>query len=347
MLIATDLSSGGGVNKVIRDLAVLFRRALGTDVTVVNARSDRPSAYAFPPDIPVQFHPRQGLLSYFRLLLRLRRLKPDVVVSSWTQDNVLVTLAFLFSQTKVIVVEHSSWHHHGPAIRLLRRLVYPFASQVVVLNRADLSHYRRYLREVRLIPNPVAQPAGRLDKEKEKLIIAVGHLTPLKQFDHAIRAFAESGLEQGGWSLAIIGAGDGEVSLRRLTNELGLSRVQIRTAAEDLAPWYARASLLLVTSRIESFSLVLAEAMISGVIPIAYASDGPSFILEDFPDLLVRMDDLTKLAERLRSLANQQDLQPLRENLRVSVQSRFAPDQIVEQWRDLIDDLACHPIEPR
>src|SRR5690349_12950853 len=34
LFIATDLSTGGGVNKVIRDLAALFRQRLGAEVSV-------------------------------------------------------------------------------------------------------------------------------------------------------------------------------------------------------------------------------------------------------------------------------------------------------------------------
>lgn len=53
--------------------------------------------------------------------------------------DILVTLAFLFSRAKVILVEHSPWHFHGPTIRLLRRIVYPSrpkssCSTVTILN---------------------------------------------------------------------------------------------------------------------------------------------------------------------------------------------------------------------
>ena len=334
--VAADLSTGGGVNKVIRDLAVLFKQTLGADVTVVNARSDRPSTYRFPSDVPVRQHRRQSLLSYFRLLLRLRKASPDFVTSSWTQDNILVVLAFLFSRTKTIVVEHSSWHFHSWPIRLLRRIVYPLASSVVVLNRRDLDHYRAYLSDVRLIPDPVTVPSLP-PEQREKLIIAVGHLSPLKNFEDAIRAMAMSGLEKDGWSLAIIGSGRSEPDLRGLVEELGLTRTRLHPSPVDLASWYARASLLLVTSRLESFSLVLAEAMLSGVVPIAYASDGPSFILEDFPEHLVKLGDVDALARRLVRFASGPDAEPLRRALRASIQSRFAPDIVVEQWRELLE----------
>lgn len=335
LFIATDLSTGGGVNKVIRDLAVLFRRRLTADVTVVNARSERASAYAFPDDIAVQSYRRQSVIAYFLLLLHVRRLRPDVVVGSWAQDNILVTLAFLFSRTRVILIEHSSWHFHGPAIRLLRRLIYPFAYGVVVLNRSDLRHYERFLSNVRLIPDPVElSPAA--GTAREKLILAVGHLEPLKQFDHAIRAMAHAGIEKHGWSLAIIGSGSEASRLTELIAELGLTNVCILPPSGDLASWYARASLLLVTSRLESFSLVLAEAMAAGVVPIAYASDGPSFILEDFREQLVPPDDIECLTNRLSAFAGRPDIDALRVDLRRSVATRFSPDVVAEAWKELL-----------
>jgi GalNAc-alpha-(1->4)-GalNAc-alpha-(1->3)-diNAcBac-PP-undecaprenol alpha-1,4-N-acetyl-D-galactosaminyltransferase len=338
--VATDLSTGGGVNKVIRDLAVLFARRLAAEVTVVNARSDRLSTYPFPDDVPVQNHRRQTLPSYFRLLLRLRRSRPDFVISSWTQDNILVVLAFLFSRTKTILVEHSSWHFHSWPIRFLRRAVYPLASSVVVLNRRDLDHYRAYLSDVRLIPDPVTAPSLP-PEQRERLIIAVGHFSPLKNFEDAIRAMAKSGLEQDGWSLAIVGSGPREAQLRGLIEELGLRWTHIHAPTQDLAFWYARASLLLVTSHLESFSLVLAEAMLSGVVPIAYASDGPSFILEDFGEHLVEIGDVDALAKQLAHFASETNPEALRKALRASIESRFSPDIIVDEWRRLLEAPPC------
>lgn len=336
LFVATDLSTGGGVNKMIRDLAVLFRDRFGAAVAVVNARSDRPSVYAFPPEMPVQMHRRQSLLAYFGVLLRLRRSRPDYVIGSWTQDNVLIALAFLFSRSRVVLVEHAPWHFHGPLVRALRRIMYPLAWRVVVLNRNDLDRYRRFLPNVRLIPDPVVAPAPRSANPGEKLILAVGHLRPVKNFEDTIRAFAESRLEEDGWSLAIIGSGGEESRLRQLIRDAGLQHTSIHTTSEDLGEWYSRASLLLVTSRLESFSLVLAEAMLSGVIPIAYASDGPSFILEHFPEHLVPLGDVQALTERIVRFADAPDLEPLRAKLRSSVEQRFSTDVIAEQWRELL-----------
>jgi glycosyltransferase involved in cell wall biosynthesis len=333
------LSSGGGVNKVIRDLAVIFSRKLGCEVSVVNGRSEAPPTYSFPAEVQIDNSPEPGLRSYLKLLRRLRKAEPDIVIGSWAQDNILICWAFRGSRTKVVLVEHASWHHHSRAVRLLRRICYRRAARVVAINPTDLAHYQRYLENVRLIPNPVAAPEAAGSGQREKLVLAVGHLQPLKNFEDAIRAMHRSKLEAQGWSLAIVGSGRSEPALRALITELGLKRTHVHPPTGNLRPWYARASLLVLPSKVESFSLVVAEAMLAGVIPIAYASDGPSFLLRDFPDLLVPMGDVSALAARMVECAGTGDDDALRERLAQSVRTRFSPQVVAQQWRELLSEL--------
>jgi glycosyltransferase involved in cell wall biosynthesis len=338
VLVATDLSSGGGVNKVLRDLAVLFSERLHLEVTVVNARSDAAPTYPFPAGITIAQHRRRGIFAYLRVLWGIRRTRPDVVIGPWTQDNLLLTLIFLFSSTRLVLCEHAPWHFHAPATRLLRRLLYPLAWRVLVLNPVELRHYSAYLARVCLLPNPVPVEREARSAPREQLILAIGHLTTLKNFADAVAAMARSGLERDGWSLAIIGAGPESAGLNRQIAMLGLTRTHIHPPTADLGAWYARASLMLVTSRLEVFSLVLAEAMLAGVVPIAYAADGPSFILDEHPDQLVPMGSVDALAERLASCAARHDLDALRPAMTEAITSRFSEAAIAGAWRDLLDE---------
>jgi Glycosyltransferase len=122
----------------------------------------------------------------------------------------------------------------------------------------------------------------------------------------------------------------------KLIEYLGLTRTSISPPTANLSEWYARASLTLVTSRLEVFSLVLGEGMLCGVVPLAYAADGPSFILQDFPDHLVRPGDREQLADRLVHFARMDDLEPLRERLRASIELRFTDQVVAQSWRDLL-----------
>lgn len=334
--VATDLSTGGGVNRIIRDLSTVFSERLRCRTIVLNGRSTQQSAFGLSPKVELIDQPDPGRWAYIKSLWALRSSRPDVVIGSWAQDNILLVLVFLFAPTKVILVEHSSWHFHGALVRCLRRLTYPLADALIVLNPSELAYYSRFISDVRIIPNPVAAPRPSAQVSREKQIVAVGHLTDTKNFTDAVQALALAELEADGWSLAIVGTGSSEQSLQSEIERLGLKSTAILPPVGELNDLYQRSSLLLVTSRSESFSLVLAEAMAAGVVPLAYASDGPSFILEDFSELLVEIGDVATLAQRLRALARSGDLEPLRRRLAASIRARFAPGIVVQQWREVL-----------
>lgn len=333
VFVATDLSTGGGVNRVIRDLSGLFAEPLGADVRVVAARSEAQPSYPYAPTVRLEFGKSGGIWDYVRHLWRVRQSAPDYVIGSWTQDNILLLAIFMFSRTKVVVAEHCSWSFHGPLIRALRRLFYPFAYRVITLNPTDRDHYSQRLRNVELIPNPVEVPRSS-KRQREKLIIAVGHLEPVKNFRAAISAMAASGLDAQGWTLAIIGSGSQHDELTAFAQKQGLENFSIEQSVTNLPDWYARASLILVTSVSEVFSLVLAEAMAARVVPVAYATDGPKFLLADFPEHLVGVGDDAAMARRMAQFASGDE--HLRDELRSSIEARFSPASIVEQWRRVL-----------
>lgn len=333
--VAGDLADGGGVNRVIRDLSTIFAEQLRARITVIGIGTTGAPTYPFSSQVMVETNLRRRI-GWRHALASLRRDPPDFVIGSWTQANFILILALLFSRTKVIVVEHTSWHFHKWQISALRRLIYPLAWRVIVLNPTELGFYERYLRNVRLLPNPVPPIAGGGSK-REKLIVAVGHLEPRKNFIDAISAMALSELEDQGWELAIIGAGPEELFLTDAIRGARLKRTRIHPPTSDVATWYHRASLTLITANLEVFSLVLAEAMSAGVVPIAYATDGPSFILQDFPDHLVPIGNVKGLAERMRRFAK---VALPRQPLRAEIIRRFAPKVVAAEWKRLFKEGA-------
>jgi len=335
LLIATDLSTGGGVNRVIADLAALLHEHLDLRVTVASARSAQPPSYSFPKGIDLRFYDEgRSLVGYARVLWRLRRERFDFAIGPWTQDNLLLTLAFLRSRTRVVLAEHAPSFFHLWSVRLARRLLYPFAWRVVALNRVEFDHYRRYLANVDLIPNPVrAAPPG--TSAREPLIIAVGHLTPLKNLGETVEAMALSRLEEEGWSLAIIGDGPERGRLEEAIRGFGLTSTTIEPPTADIERWYSRASLLVHSSTMEVFPMVLAESMAAGVVPIAYDADGRRFILEDFPRNRVPYGDVVALSERLREFALE-DLEGVRKRMQQSIEERFSSEAIAQLWRQLL-----------
>lgn len=73
------------------------------------------------------------------------------------------------------------------------------------------------------------------------------------------------------WRLTFVGDGPDRNSLEEKVIELGLKRVRF-VGFQNPVKYYQRASILMLTSDLEGFPLVLAECMSFGVVPAVYAS---------------------------------------------------------------------------
>lgn len=337
VLIGGDLSNGGGVNRVIRDLATIFSDRLGLEVTVVTRSTGEPS-YPFAPQVRIETRPDAASPRGFRRLLEeLSGREIDYVVGFWHWDNIRIALASRRWGKAAIVTEHTSWHHPPLKTRLARAIAYRMAKRVCVLNQADYDHYRRYLRNVELVPNPVP-PMSSPEVAKEKLIVGVGHLIDRKNFRDAVIAMGEAAIAEEGWRLVLIGSGPEQEALERLIAELGLSAaVRIVPPTAEIASWYNRASILLLPSKIDSLPLVLLESMECGVVPLAYACDGATYTLRDHRDLVVPVGDVEGLAAKLRDLARSATLEARSKEMREVIARRFSEAAIAERWRAIFD----------
>lgn len=338
LLVGVDLSTGGGVNRVIRDLSSIFAEDLGFETHVVSARSSRTPTYPFAQAVRLRqaAHEEIGLFGYLATLLKLRRRGFDFAIGFWTQDNLLLLLAFLFSGTRVIVCEHTSYFNMPRYVRVLRRILYRLAWRVAVLNQAELVFYERFLRSARLLPNPV-EVSRRPREQREKLVIGVGHLITGKGFSDLILAMQAAGVASSGWQCAIIGEGPEHERLQALAARTpGL--VKLIAPSSAIIDWYQRASLIAITSYVEGFSLVLAEAASCGVVPIAYAADGPRFLLEKFPELVVPIGDIDALAATIARLAECDGLPALAKAVQDDIRAKTARSRVASLWWSLTQE---------
>jgi glycosyltransferase involved in cell wall biosynthesis len=159
---------------------------------------------------------------------------------------------------------------------------------------------------VTVIPNgidttkffPVAKAVARtqLGLAGDKILLSVGHLTPVKGFELLIRAFKRL-LEQvphgSGLSLVIIGDGALRHRLETLVSSLGLQehvRLVGAVPHERLYLWYSAADLFCLASSREGWPNVLLEALACGTPVVATPVGG-------IPEILCA-DELGFLTER-------------------------------------------------
>jgi len=113
-------------------------------------------------------------------------------------------------------------------------------------------------------------------------------------------------------------------------------------------PYMAAARALLLTSRLESFGLVIAEAMLCGAVPITTDSGGPRELLCNGKfGLLLPLNDPRAFADAMYKIATDDNLySQLREGA-LSWVLRFDAPRAVKEWEELILRIAENRIDDR
>jgi glycosyltransferase involved in cell wall biosynthesis len=154
------------------------------------------------------------------------------------------------------------------------------------------------------IYNPVlvGPDRNRSEPDAPPTILAAGRLVPDKNTRGLLRAFARVAATHPA-HLVVLGEGPERAELEKEVDTLGLGgRVHLPGYVADPWPLYRTATCFATASRLESFSMVVAEALAYGLPVVATDSPGPREVLADgqFGTLVPPGDDAA-LAEALRA----------------------------------------------
>ena len=136
--------------------------------------------------------------------------------------------------------------------------------------------------------------------------------------------------------------GDGEqrkeIETYIYTNQL--KRIQLEGFKKEVAPYYQKASIFLMTSIFEGFPLTLPEAMGNGTVPIAFNSFAaiPDIITPDIDGILIPPFDEKLFTVRLISLMKDtNERKRLAENALKKAQN-FSQPTIWTKWDKLLEN---------
>lgn len=177
---------------------------------------------------------------------------------------------------------------------------------------------------------------------REKQIVAVGRLDPVKGFDRLLRMWAKIVPSHPDWKLKIIGGGDDMSRLSTLRDELGVT-----DSAEicGMQPYnvvtreMAASAAFAMTSYNEGFGLVIVEAMNCGTPVVAFdVRVGPGAILTDDADgFLIKDGDETAYCTALEKLMDDDQLRRRMSDNAREGSRRFSRDAIIGKWVELIE----------
>ncbi len=166
---------------------------------------------------------------------------------------------------------------------------------------------------------------------------------PQKGFDLLIEAFALLAADHPDWSLLILGEGPERVALQARIEHLGVAAaVQLPGHVGNLADWYRRADLFVLSSRYEGFPNVLAEAMAHGCAAVSFdCPTGPRDIVRDEVDglLVTPSGGPPALAGALSRLMQDESLRRRMAVNAREVADRFASDRILGLWTQALSTV--------
>jgi GalNAc-alpha-(1->4)-GalNAc-alpha-(1->3)-diNAcBac-PP-undecaprenol alpha-1,4-N-acetyl-D-galactosaminyltransferase len=349
---------GGGAERIASALANHWSE-FGVDVCLVTIGGRDADTYALDPRVrrvaldlarPSR-HLVEGFVSATRRAVALRRTllsqSAQVVVSFIGSTNVLTLLAAWGTGLPVFVCERTDPREDPEAKRrrawgVLRRVLYPRATGVIVQTESVAEWARAFCPRVDVIPNFVAQPRRTATPGVEqgpKRLVAMGRFGPEKGFDLLLHAFARVAAAHADWSLTILGEGRERARLEALARSLRLEgRVSMPGRAADPSPLLADAHAFVLSSRREGFPNALLEAMACGLPAVAFdCRSGPrEIIAHGHNGVLVPAGDVAHLAAALdRLMGDPAERVRLGANAR-EIATLLAPERVFGAWDDLV-----------
>lgn len=264
----------------------------------------------------------------------------------------------------VVLTEHSSKMNCAlesitPLDRAIAKKAYGCADRLIAVSGALAGHMREnfgvspsVISNVADVSNFVFRSRG-LRKDitaggaRPFSFVSVGNLIPLKRFDLLIEAFALAFRNDSIVSLTIVGGGPEYDSLRRLAGEKGLSERVVLTGAvprEQVRQAMYMADAFVLASSTETFGLVYAEAMATGLPVIATACGGPSDFVDEFNGFLIPVDDLEALSSALTRMRESVGWFDGKE-ISNSIIRRLSPETIGEKVMSVLADAVSHHLK--
>lgn len=234
------------------------------------------------------------------------------------------------------------------------KYVYKHSDQYVVLSKSFIKTFLELSKikessKIRAIANPVTIDAPISfdhigEESKENSILYVGRMDHAnKRVHRVVEAWEEIHLEYQDWKLVLVGDGPEKKTLESYVKTNNVERV-VFEGFEKEAPiaFYKRASILLLTSDLEGFGLVVIEGMIYGVVPIVFGSYSAIYhIIENGKSGFITPKPYRKAntVQQLEKLMSDKELCRKMSKEAFKRAQYFALDTIVAEWENMIQEV--------
>ncbi|HEX7015576.1 MAG TPA: glycosyltransferase [Cyclobacteriaceae bacterium] len=349
LFVLPSLDAGGSQRVFLHMIRNLSRTHF--DITLIVLRNEGELKYLLPDDIRIiAYHLSRTAFGIGRIFSAIRKLSPDIVMTTFGHLNLLVSLIIpvfrrktLFIARESSVISESVKGERYPRLfKVMFRTSYHMFDHFICQSNAMMEDLNKTFfvdkKKMSVINNPVdfslIKVGGELPEKWDpngRCLISVGQLRKEKGYDRILHALKNCDFP---FSYKIIGEGVMRPTLERIIAESSLgSKVQLAGSIPSPFGFIAQADCLLLGSYYEGFPNIILEANALGVPVVAWASPGGhnEIIIDGVNGWLVRSPD--ELCNMLKSRAY---LNVDKERIIRITKERFGLERIIGQYEDLL-----------
>lgn len=353
VMITNSINQIGGIERVICNLANgLNNKNISVEIISIFSKELK-SIFKFNKNIKInhlnlEFYHCDSIKGRFKnnflmrsnLYDKLKNINCDIVITF--HPFVSEWMSFVRKKSKagykLVMTDHLDYRSYSPTRRILNIVTYLKSDQLVVLTEDYASYYRRYIKDIVVIPNGIDNIQKNDIDYSNKNIICAGRVEEVKGFDLAIESFSKIANKYNEWKLVIVGDGSQRENLKRQVSNLNLEKRVIFLGFKDnIIEEFNQASIFVLSSRFEGFPMVLLEAMSCGLSCISYdapwsrdvITDKETGLMADYLDI----DDLADKMEELLSSFNSR--KTIGVNGKKEVE-KFLLDNVITKWEEVL-----------
>lgn len=360
ILFAPSIHTGGGTERVLVNLAnALYEKGF----SVIIAVNDIGDNYLFDlnEDIRIEQYWFGKVRSKYGNILPVKMInkvfggtildsflkkiskKDSSLIISYS-NSITIDCYYTSFSDSLIAYEHWPYWITDKHPKLQKKInaIYPELERVIVLTDHEKNVYESIgCNNVKKIYNAYSFFPENPSNLENKIVLSIGHFNSQKRRDLLVKAWKLVHDKNSEWKLVIIGDGPNRKTNKELINSLGLSEsIRIVDPTPNIIDYYSKASIFVLSSEFESFSLVLQEAKTFGIPCVSFnVIAGPNEVLNHGKDsFLVPFPDTEKLADKINVLIEDKSLrQKFGMAARKDVKKRFAPERIYSTWEEMLN----------
>lgn len=360
----------GGLEKQVTTLANELAKSYDVEFVVLYDLLNGKSFYKLNDNIKVKFVLKYGPIKAKQLKEMLKKIKIIELFKSLAKDIKLIFTKY-FGVRKIVnnmktdvlissriefsrqikrrdILTISQEHSYVDTPSYVKKVKKSFKNikYLVVMTDKAKENYQKWLNgnntytKVIKIPNAIngTNKKATLDSNQ---IISVGRLEDVKDFETLILVFSMCLAQNNNLRLEIVGDGSKKeelVNLCKSLNILDYVRFTGKLDSNQVEGEMLKSSLFLLTSKSESFSLVLVEASSLGIPCISFDIDvGPREIIKDGKNGFIIKDRNKELMKKkILEIMNSRDVRnEIGNNAKINAEKYYI-ENVVNEWKKIL-----------